>query len=454
MKFLSFITILLSLNVFAADSVRINDPVNLVVTGTTNVNFNLGVDSPSGDATSESAPAKVYLPIQNAVAGQINFSTLKVANGVTSLFDITLTSHFVTFPLLITVGGSKYLYVAVKGGGSGSPFFVSGVSTLNGVPFLYSNEANRLVNFSINPKDICKSVIANNNPAGICSPAAAGAGSLHPTSTAAAAIFKPILYFFLTDQVLNTDSGLTTIDPANANFSGGVYFEAQMSNRIYDSTNPIVVYLNDLRKGDGRLLGTFSTSTTMDSTLFKKVIAYSASAPVMINASIGSVAGSIFANDITTQQSGQFTLNGLQNGTPYNISIALEDKFLFATQLSVSRAGTPTQIQELLKKQACYILTAGFGEEHYITNYFRAYRDHVLANSWLGRKFIRFYYGTAPHYALIIYKSETLRFIVRGFAYTLYFIFNYGLITLIFLVSLHFLNILRKNKTLLKNIRL
>ena len=428
----------------AADSVRINDPSNLILTGTiSGFSFTLGSDSPSGDGTSESAPAKAYLPIQSGLSNQLYSTILKVTPGLGSLYDIASASQYVSFPLLMTIGSTaKYLYVAVRGGASGTSYYVSGKSAST-----YSNLSSSLINFSINPKDICKSVIVNNIST-VCN---ATTGALDHASISSV-LFKPMLYFFVTDQVLAVD-GTSVIDPANANYSGGVYFESQMSNKIFTSTD-LVVSLSALRKGDARLLGTFSASSTMDSTLFKKVIVYQytdTSTPILGNLPIGSAsAGALMNNDISTEQSGDFTFSGLTNSQSYKISLAFEDKFLFATTLSASQAGTPTEIQELLKKQACYLLTAGFGEEHYIISFFREYRDQVLANSWIGRKFIKVYYSSAPHYAVIIYQSQWMRLGVRSAAYLLYFFFHFY--WAILLVCLIFLSInLRKNKILLSN---
>jgi hypothetical protein len=137
----------------------------------------------------------------------------------------------------------------------------------------------------------------------------------------------------------------------------------------------------------------------------------------------------------------------LQNGVEATVSVASIDKFGFSTTLSNSLPGTPLEIEPLLKKTACFLLTAGFGEEHYVITYFRNIRDQVLAENWLGRKFIGFYYSTAPKYALIIYKCETLRLIIRGSAYCLYFILrNIRLltITLSLIISLILTNRARK----------
>jgi hypothetical protein len=446
MRFFLIYLIFCSFSVFA-DTVRIYNPTNIIVSGTiVNASFDLISDAPSGDATADTAPAHTYIPIQSGVAGQLDYSTLKLTAGVGSLFNINANNHSLSFPLLLTVGGTaKYLYAAVRGGAAGTSYYVSARSGST-----YSNITNSQVDMSILPKDICKSVIVN-NISNICS----AGGALDPTSVTGV-VFKPMLYFFLTDQVFAVD-GSSVIDPANASYSGGVFFESQMSNRIFDPT-AIIVSFDSLKKGDGRLIGDFSANTTMDTTIFNKVIAYQyveTATPIVTNIAVGAAtAGAIIDRTISNSQSGEFTLNQLTNGTAYKLSLAFEDKFLFATALSTSRMETPVQIEELLKKQACYILTAGFGEEHYVTNYFRSYRDHILANSWLGRKFIRLYYGTAPKYAIIIYRHKSIRFLVRAMAYTLYFFFNHTALIAFLSLSCYFLDILRKNKVLFQNNRL
>jgi hypothetical protein len=203
-----------------------------------------------------------------------------------------------------------------------------------------------------------------------------------------------------------------------------------MSNRVFTAAD-LIVSVSSLRKGDRRLLGSFSANATMDSSLFKKVIVYQytdSATTIATNEPIAlgtTTAGSIIDADISSNQSGEFIFSGLTNSQAYMISLAFEDKFLFATTLSTSKGGTPTEIQELLKKQACFLLTAGFGEEHYVINFFRQYRDQILAQTWIGNKFIKIYYRLAPHYAEIIYQNEWMRFGIRAVAYLLYFLFNY-----------------------------
>ena len=430
MKFFAVLFIfILSCSTFATDKVRIHDVSNLSVSGYTTASFTLNSTAPSGDATSDSAPAKVYIPIASAIGNSgaitsLDYSILKSKYGVTSLYDITTSAHTVTFPLSISVGAAtaKYIYMAVKAGSS-TNYYVSGRSSVK-----YDNLANEHIDFSFSPKDICKSVIYNSTSS-VCTPTT---GALDVLSTSAV-LFKPLLYFFLTDEDIVTD-GSATIVPSNANYSGGIYLEAQMSNKIY-TKDTFIVSLSDLRKGDARLVGDYSANATMDSTLFDKVIAYQyvdTSTTISTNVPVGAAsAGAIVDQNLGTNQSGEFTLSGLTNSTLYKISIAFQDKFLFATALSTSKAETPTEIQELLKKQACYLLTAGFGEEHYVINYFRHFRDTVLVNSRAGKLFIHYYYITAPTFAPIIYKSPFLRAAFRGIGYTLYFLFNYPIVLIL-----------------------
>ena len=430
MKFFAILLIFFhSISVFATDKVRIHDISNLSVSGYTNTSFALNSTAPSGDGTSDSSPAKVYIPITSGLAtasgnAAVDYSVLKSKYGVTSLYDITNSAHTVTFPLSVSVGAAtpKYIYMAVKAGSS-TNYYVSARSSIT-----YADLANEHIDFSFSPYDICKSVIYNSTSS-VCTTTS---GALHPSSLSAV-LFKPLIYFFLTDETISTD-GSATVVPSNANYTGGIYVEAQMSNKIY-TKDVFIVSMSDLRKGDARLIGDFSANATMDSTLFDKVIAYKyvdTSTSISSNVPIGAAtAGSIVDQTLSTSQSGEFTLSGLTNSTLYKISIAFQDKFLFATALSTSKSETPTEIQELLKKQACYLLTAGFGEEHYVIKYFRNFRDTVLVNSRAGKLFIHFYYSTAPKFAPIIYKSPLLRAAFRGIGYTLYFMFNYAIFLII-----------------------
>lgn len=68
----------------------------------------------------------------------------------------------------------------------------------------------------------------------------------------------------------------------------------------------------------------------------------------------------------------------------------------------------------LADKANCFIATAAWGSTMAPqVSLFRAFRDDYLVNSWLGRKFVRFYYRNSPPLAAFIAKSDSLRALSR-----------------------------------------
>lgn len=417
-KFFGILLFCVLSQAFAAstDTVRILNASTMTVTGLTDTTFTLGSDTPSGDAASEGTAGKVYVPIKiSATLNQEKYFSL-YNSGVHSLYEISSSpattsanySKKINFPLTVTsTSGSTYLYAAVKL--AENSYAV--IAKYSETPFDAGTTAQE-VYFSVSPQDICDRFFATSTTT---------CNSLITTSTSEIDPVKFYVYFFQsTSNWAVVDH--TGFDPKNQ--LGGGYFEVQMSNRVYASTD-LTVNISPLKIGDGRLIINFSTTSQMSSDLFKKVLAFKHTTGYAAGGSpIGDYIGEILDPNYAAQ-SGEITVSPLINNTPYNLSVFLLDKFKFSTSLSPSESGIPLQIEELLKKQACFLLTAGFGEEHYVIEYFRNFRDHMLAKSWLGRKFINFYYETAPKYALIIYKSNILRSVIRGVAYCLYFIFNY-----------------------------
>ena len=203
-----------------------------------------------------------------------------------------------------------------------------------------------------------------------------------------------------------------------------------MSNRIYND-DALRITIKSGKPGDKRVVIEYSSTATLSSNYAKAVKVYKhTSDPTASNMPIGynNYSGTLLNQDYNYAQDGTITVNGLKNSEEAILSVVFLDKFNFVTTLSQEVKVTPLEIQELLKKNACFLLTAGFGEDHYIIDYFRNFRDHVLASTYLGRSFIHVYYELAPKYALMIYQHESIRMLVRGFAYTLYFIFNFYLI--------------------------
>ena len=442
---LLFIPILLSNYIQAADTVRVSSLTYL--TGQTNLSLTLDASVPSDGGVTEASPSIVYVPMAttttatttdyyflNSLAGP-NYALF----GYTAIggSKATFTNYYITFPLVTSIDSvAKYLYAAVK---SASSYIVVAKSALiNPV----TNQENDL---NVSPQSICEG---------------AAAGAINCTNfddnvpgTVSESTRALSVYFFVSTASLTVGSGDIGA-PDVTTYPGGIFFQVKMSNQIYKNTE-ISMTLSELRKGDRRVSGTFLSSSTI-STDYKGTYAYlhkNATDSCVSIREPGRCQGAFGTGPVSSEQNGDFTLNNLTNGAPVTVSIALLDKYGFSTTLSNSITQTPVEIQELLKKQACFLLTAGFGEEHYVINFFRAYRDHILANSWLGKKFIKVYYRTAPQYAMIIYKNEILRLGIRSVAYILYFFFNYYLcillvLSLIFLLFYYFNS---KNKVFIKN---
>ncbi|MEI8347819.1 MAG: CFI-box-CTERM domain-containing protein, partial [Pseudomonadota bacterium] len=143
--------------------------------------------------------------------------------------------------------------------------------------------------------------------------------------------------------------------------------------------------------------------------------------------------GSIFLRN-DPLSSGKMMVKPLANNHSYSFAIYLVNRWQFATPISNSLEGRPQEIEEFLKKQSCYLLSAGFQQEHYVIEYFKGFRDQVLLKHNWGKIFVSWYYRTAPDYAPIIYKSPTLSALVRGLGYLSYFLFRH--VTLISIVAL------------------
>lgn len=430
-KFLLLLILSLGLSAFAADSVRIYNPSNLVVTGSLAGTVTLNSESPSGDAataaTAEGSPARVFVPIQN---NNLNTNLYSALN--TTLYDVTNAANVVNFPLSVTTGAStpNYLYAAVK---QGTSYYAVAKLAIS------ANSSDKFTSFPLSLLDICKAITANG---GNCDKFKVG------SAITDRGIIKPLVYFFISSEVIDI-TGSTTVSLTDK--PGGVFFETQMSNKVYTASE-LLTSISDLKVGDRRVILTYSANSTMDSSLFKKVVIFSYTDTSTVKAGGGTFGslngqGSLLNRDVTSTQSGEYTLNDLQNNVIYNVALAFQDKFLFVTTFSNSKIGQPLEIQELLKKQSCYLLTAGFGEEHFVINYFRHYRDHVLAKSYFGQQFIKVYYRSAPHYAEIIYKSEFMRLTIRILAYIMYFFFRFYWLIFLGLGLIYALN-LRKNKIL------
>ncbi|MCK6594533.1 MAG: hypothetical protein L6Q33_04975, partial [Bacteriovoracaceae bacterium] len=150
------------------------------------------------------------------------------------------------------------------------------------------------------------------------------------------------------------------------------------------------------------------------------VVVYQASVDpgITTNMLYGDLVGSLSSeqvifDDFGTNLEGELRLRSLTNGTTYYAFLGVVDKYYLAPKFSAQASATPQAIEELLKQQNCFFLTAGFGEDHKVIRGFRAFRDQFLLKTFLGKTFVTLYYKIAPLYAPSIYKVEYVRHYIR-----------------------------------------
>ena len=76
----------------------------------------------------------------------------------------------------------------------------------------------------------------------------------------------------------------------------------------------------------------------------------------------------------------------------------------------------PSEVVEILSKPVnCFVATAAYGSPMASeVNTFRAFRDRFLVPTWLGKKFVRFYYNYGPILARAIAGNEFRKTIARA----------------------------------------
>lgn len=228
------------------------------------------------------------------------------------------------------------------------------------------------------------------------------------------------LFFFLSpDNYVSIPNTINTAD-----YPDGATIQFSFSDKVpaYSTT------LNELRKGDGRLIANITGANIANG--YKTVGLYK------LSTEQNSTAYDTIPNTMTTNNyanviykpfgaEGDITFDGLTNGQDYSFVIALMDKYRFVTKVSNSMTQQPQSIQTFIQTQQCYLLSAGFQEEHYVIEYFKMIRDNYLLKNWVGTQFVHFYYWSAPRFTSYIYHSKVLSAFFRGFGYTLYFIFHH-----------------------------
>ncbi len=406
--------LLLSFNLLAVDKVTVHDPTNVdeavsVVNGS--VSYTIYTEESTG---TDASPFKSYLAFYNGTSSPID-NTLSPAsfvkgNGSTGPIYLSTTAggntQSVTFPLELDTDGQRNLYVAVYDGSSSWKVFssVTDVTTDPSVDLSYR--------FAVDLNSIC-------------SPASGATGVCNTATTTGTADLK--LFFFLDDTTLATG---TTINPAstdvNSNYSGnGVFWTVKVSSKVPSLNSAPVI--SAVRSGDKRINIDYSVSSAISD--FKEMVAVYTTTSNSYNgqgtfsALTTAVPDRVVKFDsYKNETSGEIILKGLTNGNTYYGYVTPVDKFYLAPVFSNKGTGTSKRIEQILKEKACFILSAGFGEEHPIIESFRFFRDHYLKKTFIGQVFVNIYYKVGPPLALLLYQSEFLRATVRVWATSFYYL--------------------------------
>lgn len=410
MKFLFFLTFsFLCLNAWADGTVRFADPEEDIGSGTESVvRFNNGVgtsyifanyEKPSGDGDSPGSAAESYIPLTNG-GNQEN----RVSFAQSSLVPDTSTGIFQT--LLTTVndtGSDRKLYVAVQDPSDTTDYCIVGGGTT------FSSSTSEVLSWvQASMAEVCASID--------CSTLA------NPSTTKTKQF---LFYYFFSATTYST----RTCESFSTSETGGAYLKGNFSVRLPSAA----LVINELRRGDGRLKALFTGATISD---FNRTLALinGTGATVTAAGDTGTqlnVSGTELIDLEIASTASEANIKPLVNNVLYSVGLVIEDKYQLTTVISnVPASVAPAEIEALLEKQACYILSAGFGEKHFITDYFRGLRDKVLLKTSLGSAFVAWYYKTAPYYTATIYNSPAISFMVRCLAYIAWFVLNLILIAI------------------------
>ncbi len=249
-------------------------------------------------------------------------------------------------------------------------------------------------------------------------------------------------YFFL--ATLNSSGADTCEEDVSSPVSditadsvkGGAFVQFYLSSAVPDADDDTVEIDSTISPRDEQAVVHIASADNISNSY--KTIAYSIGSEIGAGSFPDSYRNSIhkFYPFIT---SGDLTVDDLTNNTTYYFAIASVNKFLFATKLTASHGVEPKPFEELLDQQQCYLLTAGFQNPHYVLDYFRSLRDNVLLKNKFGKIFVFWYYSTAPKYAHIIKNSSILSALIRLAGYVGYFLIKYFMMVLFVTIMLTFI---------------
>ena len=395
---------------YAAPTIVDSNSPTPTVTVTNTTIFTLITEAHSdGGGASESAGAKIYLPLLNAFTNHAQYSFYAGASNL-PVFDDAGTNTKGTLKLIFDIDldgeAFRYLHIAIKKSDDDYQV-IGGLANEGGPEQITTNQNNYTKNITI---------------ANLCAASNSACDPFDDTGTTATATTTLNMYVFLDSS---NNSG--TIKPSEK--TNGFYYQLLLSNKVESSSK---VNLNNLVKNDEQLVLDYNGFVM--SNLYK-VYALEGSCDATEDGdfpTLGSLSKDISnLTDLeTTLSEGLVKVKNLNNGTCYSFRVIFCDKFGFCSLLSNEKEQTPEKIEQLLNKNGCFFFTAGFGGDHYIVDFFQRFRDRILRQSVMGRKFVDWYYATAPQHATTIIQSPALSAFIRGLGYSLYGIIKYWWISI------------------------
>lgn len=363
----------------------------------------------NGDGKTEATAPNVYIPVKSLLGGndQYAYTTYSPATSIPLIADAT---YDLEFHVDIENASKQKVWVAIKD--SSTSYKIAGSSQIH-----TDEAANDIpISTAVTFRRLKMSMLEN-----ICN-ASAGldCASLKDDTSSTNKTF----YVFMRDSTVTPTS---PIDPTHADNSNGFYINVFVSALVRDNSS-MNLKINLIERGDESLYIHYNTTSIFEGMQELLVLSNSSTGNGNQPYQDAVTAGSRLLSgdkEFPASPGASIQLRHLVNKTTYYISLAFKDKYGFASLLSVDKSGTPEEIEEFIKSQQCYLLSAGFGREHFIINYFKKVRDNFLLKSYLGRSFVSFYYETAPKYTKAIYTSKTLSFMVRLSAFVIYYIFKF-----------------------------
>jgi hypothetical protein len=386
-----------------ANSVKLYSGANIGEVSVANslvTTFNTMITEVSGGTNSETEPLLVYIPYDPGVGGLTldDYVALTDTSSMPQAFAPINAQVNLIFKTTVVVentdAATLYLYAMVKSP-TGTDYTVikkhaSSFSTIE------STQAVLQINYQT---EICTGVYLD-----------------HCTRIDTLGESNDVTFYFFisTDSTLLTNTSLTP-----ASVPGGIFYKLKVNTKKPTGS----IMFNGLRPGNGQATADFDGSNVLNMTDLYKVLIFKRFTGVETD--IGTLSASLNNKAIVSEfidgpRTASIAIKGLENSIPVDITLGLMNKYQFVSLIPISRSVTPLKIEQLLESQACFLLTAGFGEEHWVIDYFKHIRDHFLAKFSAGRWFIGAYYETAPKYALKIYHSPSLRLMIRSIAYVAY----------------------------------